>query len=147
MRKAPVFFSLMLIGATFAFPARANGQCEALTEAASNGDSGRTAALIASGVSVNCSYTGSYVEEDSGKTVTYISTPLNDAAWGGSQESVRLLLSHGANVNIKDGNGRTPLYNADDFLLFLDFMGGSDKEWDDAEEVYRLLKEAGGVSE
>ena len=60
---------------------------------------------------------------------------------------MRLLLSHGANVNIKDGNGRTPLYNADDFLLFLDFMGGSDKEWDDAEEVYRLLKEAGGVSE
>ena len=41
---------------------------------------------------------------------------------------MRLLVSHGANVNIKDGNGRTPLYNADDFLLFLDFMGGSDKE-------------------
>jgi hypothetical protein len=107
----------MLIGAPFAIPAQANGQCEALTEAASNGDRDRTAALIASGVSVNCSYTGSYVEKDSGKTVTYISTPLNDVAWGDSHESVRLLLSHGANVNLKDGNGRTPLYNADDFLL------------------------------
>ncbi len=145
MRKTPVFFALMLIGATFGFGAQANAQCSELSKAAYQGDSGRTEALIASGVSVNCSYTGSYVDKDSGKTVTYVSTPLNKTAWGGSQKSVRLLLSHGANVNLKDGNGHTPLYNADDYPLFLDFMGGPDQAWEDAEEIYRLLKQAGGV--
>jgi hypothetical protein len=72
-------------------------------------------ALIASGVNVNCSYTGSYVK-DSGESVTYVSTPLNAAAWGGSLETVRLLLSHGANVNLEDGDGSTPLHTADEFL-------------------------------
>ena len=145
MRRTPLFFALMLIGATFGFGARANAQCSELGEAAYEGDSGKVEALIASGVSVNCSYTGSYVDSDSGKTVTYVSTPLNTMAWAGTHESVRLLLSHGANVNLKDGNGRTPLYNADDFLLFLDVMGGTDEEWEDAEEIFRLLEQAGGV--
>ncbi len=145
MRKVPVFFAVMLIGATLGSPAEANDQCSDLSKAAHDGDSAKTAALISSGVSVNCSYTGSYVDDDTGKTVTYISTPLNTAAWGGHPKSVRLLLSHGANVNIKDGDGRTPLFNADDYLFFLEFMGGTDEEWEEADEIYRLLEQAGGV--
>ncbi|MBL6934145.1 MAG: hypothetical protein ISR48_01920 [Alphaproteobacteria bacterium] len=151
MRTAPVFFALMFVGAILGPPvARANGQCEALAKAAFEGDSVRAEALIASGVSVNCSYTSSYVDEDTGKTITKSSTPLNRAAWGGFSKSVRLLLSHGANVNLKDGNGYTPLYNANLSLLYLSDdpifgMGSSDEEWEEAEEIYRLLKQAGGL--
>ena len=143
MRTPTALLAFLFMLVSFS-PAQANGQCSDLSKAAYEGDSGRTAALIASGVSVNCSYTGKYVK-DNGKTVTYVSTSLNTVAWGGRHESVRLLLSHGANVNLKDGNGHTPLYNADDYLLYLDTMGRTKEEWEEAEEIYRLLKRAGGV--
>ncbi|MEO7965595.1 MAG: ankyrin repeat domain-containing protein [Gemmatimonadaceae bacterium] len=37
------------------------------------------------------------------------STALHAAAWHGRHEVVRLLVEHGANVNARDGRGRTPL--------------------------------------
>jgi len=36
------------------------------------------------------------------------STPLHEASSGGSLEVTRLLLSHGANVDEQDSDGRTP---------------------------------------
>ncbi|MBL6936177.1 MAG: ankyrin repeat domain-containing protein [Alphaproteobacteria bacterium] len=145
MRKAPVFFVLMIIGATFGSPvAWAEDQCLTLSKAVATGKTSRAAELTASGVSVNCSFTNSYMK-DSGETVTYSSTPLNAAAWEGNLSAVRWLLSHGANVNVKDGDGHTPLYNADDGLMYLEFMWGSDEEFEQAEAVYDLLKQAGGV--
>lgn len=39
-------------------------------------------------------------------------TPLHIACMRGCPETVRLLLSHGADVNVKDIEGRTPLYYA-----------------------------------
>lgn len=145
MRKPTIFFALMLIGATFASPAQANSQCEALSVAAYEDDRARVAALIASGVSVNCSYSGSYVSDSTGKTVNYTTTPLSNMAWGGTAKSVRLLLSHGADVNIKDGDGNTPLDIVEEFID-LPSVAITREEWEEAEKIYRIIKQAGGRS-
>lgn len=147
MRKTAVFFALILIVSTFASPAEAESQCEALSDAAHDGDSGKMEALIASGGSVNCSYSGSYVEEDTGKTVTYVRMPLHHEISWGHLEAVRLLLSHGANVNLRNNAGNTPLDVIIIHIAGLEWMGASDEEWEDAEEIERLIRQAGGVSD
>ena len=141
MRRAPVFLALILISATFAFPAEADGQCKDLAEAALRGDSDRTSALIASGVNVNCSFIGSYDTDD----YVHALTPLNNAAWKGNLTAARLLLNHGADVNAKDGEGKTPLDNA--------FMGAFFREYYlqqagsiDSDKISPLLKQACGVN-
>lgn len=149
MRQAPVFFALMLIVSTFVFPAEANGQCMELTDAAFEGDSDLTAALIASGVSVDCYFTDSYVDEDTGKTVTYSSKPLHSAVGRGDLKAVRLLLNHGANVNLKDGDGFTP--NDIIFFWYEDMMesvamGSPEEDWAEIKEICHLLEVAGGGS-
>ncbi|MDP6788869.1 MAG: hypothetical protein QGI13_17315 [Rhodospirillales bacterium] len=128
-------------------PAQANGQCEALAKAAFEDNSGRVAALVAAGVSVNCSYSGSYVSKDTGKTVIYTSSPLQDAVsiLLTNLKAVRLLLRHGVNVNLKDGKGETPLDRIGKHFFFLEMAGGTNEEFDEAEAVERLLKQAGGV--
>ncbi len=81
MRKASVFFTFMFICTMFGSPVgRANGQCEDLSRAALMGETSQVKALIASGIDVNCSYTRSYVDDDSGETVTFTSRPLIDSA-------------------------------------------------------------------
>lgn len=145
MRTSLLCFASMFVCSTFAFAANAGSPCETLSTAAAKGENGQVLALINSGVSVNCSYTGSYVKKSTGKTVTYSSTPLNEAAYWGGIKTVRLLLSYGANVNLTDGRGHTPLYNADMGLEDLYWGDGSDQEIRDADEAYETLKKAGGV--
>ncbi len=110
MRKAPVFFALMLIGATFAFPAGANSQCEALSEAAGNGDTDRMSDLIESGADANCFY--SYEEEWEGEILSDTTTPLHAAAWSGEIDAIKMLLGHGADVSARNSIGGTPLHAA-----------------------------------
>lgn len=146
MRGSCLLIALILIGLTLAHPAKADSQCAALGVAAYEGDASRMSALIASGVNVNCSYTGSFVEESTGNTVTYTSTPLNEAAYAARLKPVQVLLSHGANVNIRDGYGHTPLYNVDMALEEIFYLGTED-EYNEADAVFSLLKQAGGVFE
>jgi ankyrin repeat protein len=41
-----------------------------------------------------------------------LSTPLHQAAWRGNKERVALLLKHGAKIDSKDSQGRTPVFAA-----------------------------------
>jgi len=144
MKKPAGLFAIFLISMTLG-PAWASDGCLDLTEAVMDGNTQRAKQLIASGVSVNCSFTDSHVNEDSGETYTHTSTPLNIAAGEGYLNAVRFLLGQGANVNTRDGAGHTPLYNVDDQLFFLEMMWASDEEFEEAEAIYDLLKRAGGV--
>jgi len=140
-------FASIFACVVFASPAKADGQCHDLGEAAFKNDSAQVSALIVAGADVNCSYTGSYISESTGATITFVSTPLNDAAYAGALQIVRLLLSHGANVNLTDGNGHTPLYNADEYGADMYLGGGTDQEMKAATELYDLLEQAGGVNQ
>ncbi len=126
--------------------ARANESCRALGDAASKGDTVQMSALIDSGVNVNCTYTGSYVSEESGKTTTYSSTPLNEAAYLAKIAPVTLLMSHGANVNYPDAEGYKPLdtvdYALEDMFLYEDT---TPQEWEEGEAVFHLLEDAGAT--
>ena len=123
----------------------ANDPCKALGDAASKGDTLRMSALINSGVNVNCTYAGSYVDEESGKTVTYSSTPLNEASYLARIAPVKLLLSHGANVNYSAPNGDKPLDIVEITLEEMFWFGATDQEIDEGEAVFRLLEKAGGT--
>jgi ankyrin repeat protein len=57
--------------------------------------------LISKGADVN-------VQEDQG----FRATPLHHAVHRDHRDIVEILLAHGANIDIKDRNGRTPLYMA-----------------------------------
>ncbi|OZJ05883.1 hypothetical protein BZG36_00910 [Bifiguratus adelaidae] len=94
-----------------------------LAQAATRNDTAAARALLQSGVDVNtgikwnAAWTSSPLlsssHEDSMnevlEQVSYECSPLNLAVIGGYEDMVRLLLSAGADVNLKDGRGRTPL--------------------------------------
>jgi len=145
MRAKRLYFASIFFGIVFASSAKADDQCNALSSAAFKNDSEQVSALIASGVSVNCSYTGSYVEKSTGNTVTYTSTPLNLEANSGALETVRMLLSQGADVNLRDGVGYTPLFNANEAGADLYIGDGTDQKLKNAAAVYDLIIQAGGV--
>jgi hypothetical protein len=102
-------------------------------------------ALIKSGVKVNCTYMASYVRERDGKTITYSTTPLNEAAYLARLVPVQFLLSHGANVNHADAKGYKPLDSVDQAAEEMFFFGATKQALDEAEAVYRLLKAAGAT--
>ncbi|MBT3556215.1 MAG: hypothetical protein HN644_06840 [Rhodospirillales bacterium] len=126
--------------------AYASEPCRALGDAASKGDTGKMSALINSGINVNCTYTGSYVSDEGGKTISYSTTPLNEAAYLARVVPVKLLLSHGANVNYADAEGYKPLdavsYALDDMVLYEDT---TPQEWEEGEAVFQLLEDAGAT--
>jgi len=144
MKRPAILFAALLTSLMSLGSAWAGSGCYDLTDAAMDGDTQRAKQLIASGVSVNCSFTDSYVDDD-GNNHTYTSTPLNIAAGEGYLNAVRFLLSQGANVNMKDGSGHTPLDNIDDQLFFLEMMWADEEEFEEPDAVYKLLKDAGGV--
>jgi len=145
MKRPAILFASLLISLMTLGPAWASDGCLELTKAAMDGNTQRAKQIIASGVSVNCSFTDSHVNEDSGEVYTHTSTPLNIAAGEGYLNTVRFLLSQGANVNMRDGDGHTPLNNVDDLQFFLEMMWADDDEFEEAEAIYHLLKQAGGV--
>lgn len=145
MRSAFIFFALVFIVMTLTQPAHASEPCRALGDAASKGDTVQMSALINSGVNVNCTYTASYVSKKSGKTMTYSSTPLNEAAYFARTAPVQLLLSHGANVNYADADGYKPLDGVDMALEEMFYFGATDQEINEGEAVFRLLETAGGT--
>ena len=142
MRNASLSLASLAFAMMFAHPVYADERCSSLGDAASSGDTNEMSRLIASGVGVNCTYTASYVDSDSGETVTYTSTPLIEAAYAARMKPVQRLLSQGANVNIRDGYGHTPLDEVDMALEDM-FWDASEREFEEGEEVYRLLENAG----
>jgi ankyrin repeat protein len=79
----------------------------AIAEFAGNDNAAGVGLLIDLGVPVDALYGGDpYYDEAKG------STALHVAAWRASHETVELLIERGANVNARDGKGRTPLMRA-----------------------------------
>lgn len=77
---------------------------ELLAEFAGNGNVNGVRILIELGVSVNCRYGGdSYFE------IAKDSTALHVAAWKSWPGVAKLLTERGADVNVIDGHGRSPL--------------------------------------
>ena len=93
VRPSLTSFVICLIG--FAGTASA-GDVEALYKAAGDGDSTKVSALLDSGVDVN------------GKTSTG-SYALNNAAVENEMEVIKILLERGANPNVQNSQGDTPL--------------------------------------
>ena len=62
-------------------------------------------------------------------------TPLHEAARSGSVEAVKILIDHGADVNVKTKNGATPLFLA------------SEEYHDEEHPVVKILEELGGLFE
>jgi len=145
MRNTSLLIATVVVAVLFSHPAYADELCRSLGVAASNGDITEMSGLIASGADVNCTYTASYVDSDTGKTETYTATPLNEAAYSARMKPVQLLLSHGANVNIRDSYGHTPLDEVDIALEDMIWGDASEQEFNEGEEVYRLLKNAGAT--
>jgi ankyrin repeat protein len=67
------------------------------------------ALLIDEGADMNCRDRGVDVNAKD----NWDGTPLHSAI-NSSKDIVELLIAHGANLNAKDGGGRTPLKRADD---------------------------------
>ncbi len=78
-----------------------------LAEFAGNGNSEGIACLLEFGIPVDARYTGDAYFDEAPE-----STALHVASWRGCPETVKHLLTRGADVNAKDGRGRTPLQRA-----------------------------------
>ena len=76
-----------------------------LVEFAGNGNADGVRQLLDLGVDVNAPF----VKGDGYWDLAPNSTALHNAAWRLRHDTVRLLVERGANVNAKDGKGRTPL--------------------------------------
>jgi hypothetical protein len=76
-----------------------------LAEFAGNGNTRGVACLLELGVPVDARF----VEGDGYWSVAPSSTALHVAAWRCCHDVVRLLIEHGADLNVKDDRGRTPL--------------------------------------
>jgi ankyrin repeat protein len=76
-----------------------------LAEFAGNGNTHGVACLLELGVPVDAPF----VEGDGYWSIAPNSTALHVAAWRSSHDVVRLLIERGADVNVKDDRGRTPL--------------------------------------
>lgn len=85
-------------------PLRAQGG-DLLARFAGNGNSDGIALLLEFGIPV----TALYADGDGYYGIAKASTALHVAAWRTRHDTVRFLLSRGAPVNVKDGDGRTPL--------------------------------------
>jgi len=79
-----------------------------LSEFAGTGNTEGVAHLLDLGVPV----TALYAWGDGYFGIARNSTALHVAAWRAAHAVVRLLIEHGAPVDVKDGNGHTPLYMA-----------------------------------
>ena len=76
-----------------------------LAEFAGNNNASGVRHLLALGVPVDARFR----EGDGYWDVAPESTALHAAAWRAAHDTARLLIEHGADVNAKDGKGRTPL--------------------------------------
>jgi len=78
-----------------------------IAEFAGNGNTAGVACLLDLGVSIEAPYQG-----DGYYNIAPGSTPLIVAAWRARHETVQLLIDRGADVNARDGKGRTALMRA-----------------------------------
>jgi len=92
-----IFCALLLT--PFSSPQASHDPCIDLIEAAFLDEAEEMADLFADGVSANC-------QDHDGET------PLMLAAEGGSVAAIRILLAHGAEVNVWDRNGQSALDRA-----------------------------------
>jgi ankyrin repeat protein len=90
--------------------------------------------LLDLGVPVNARYAG-----DGYFDIAQDSTALHVAAWQSRPDLVKVLIDHGADVNVKDGKGRTPLVLANKACTDSYWMARS------TPEPARLLRAAGAT--
>jgi len=94
--------AVLLIGFTLLPSAYGAGRCDELWSAALDDNTGSIRQIVSSGTAVNC------------RDPQTAETPLMAAAMNGKVESVKLLLSLGADPNLKNAHGTTALDMARD---------------------------------